>query len=50
MEESVTSVTECCGAEWEEGAEEGSVCGADNPLVVESEPAFLCEHGGFAET
>ena len=50
MEESGTSLTECWGAEWEEGAEEGSVCGAENPLVVESEPAFLCEHCGFTET
>jgi hypothetical protein len=50
MEENVTYVTECCGAEREEGVDECPCCGADNPLIVASEPTFICEICGFTET
>jgi hypothetical protein len=50
MEEIVTSVTECCGVELEEGAEMCPLCGAANPIVVASEPAFICEECRFTET
>lgn len=50
MEEKITYVTECCGAEPEEGVDVCPLCGAVNPIVVASEPVFTCENCGFTET
>jgi hypothetical protein len=50
MEENLAYVTECCGAEREEGVDECPLCGAENPLIVASEPTFICENCGFTET
>jgi hypothetical protein len=50
MEENVTYVTECCSAEMEEGADACPLCGARNPIVVESEPTLVCTNCGYKET
>ena len=50
MEENITYVTDCCGADLEEGVDVCPLCGAKNPIVVASEPTFLCEDCGFTET
>lgn len=50
MEEIVAYVTECCGAEMEEGVHQCPLCGAQNPIVVKSDPNFVCERCGFKET
>lgn len=50
MEEKVSYVTECCGAEMEEGADACPFCGAENPIIVEDEPSRVCEECGFVET
>jgi hypothetical protein len=50
MEEKVTYVTECCGAEMEEGEVECPLCGAEHPIIVEAEPTLVCENCGFTET
>ena len=50
MEEIVTAVTECCGAAMAEGMEACPLCGAENPILVKSDPAYRCERCGFAET
>ena len=50
MEEKVAYVTECCAVELEEGADNCPLCGAENPIVVEGEPTFVCENCGFTET
>ena len=50
MEENVAYVTECCGAQMEEGEDTCALCGAENPIIVASEPTFTCESCGFTGT
>ena len=50
MEEITLFVTECCGAEMEEGAIRCPFCDAENPLIVKRDPTFRCESCGFSET
>jgi ribosomal protein S27AE len=50
MEETVAYVTECCGAEMEEGEDTCPLCGAENPIIVADDPRLICENCGYRET
>ena len=50
MEENVAYVTECCGADMEEGEDACPLCGAENPIIVEDEPTLVCENCGYRAT